>query len=60
MFCSKCGNENPNDSKFCGKCGLALTAANKSANRAILLILVVILVLLLLYAFAGGSPIIST
>lgn len=24
MFCSKCGEENPDDSKFCSKCGAAL------------------------------------
>jgi uncharacterized membrane protein YvbJ len=31
MFCSQCGEKNPEDSKFCSKCGAALTA---KAERA--------------------------
>jgi len=27
MFCPQCGEKNPDDSKFCSKCGEALTAA---------------------------------
>ena len=26
MFCSQCGEKNPDDGKFCSKCGTALTA----------------------------------
>lgn len=31
MFCSKCGEKNPDDSKFCSKCGEALTAPKAPA-----------------------------
>jgi len=27
MFCSKCGAENPDGARFCGKCGAAMAAA---------------------------------
>ncbi len=31
MFCSKCGEKNPDDGKFCSKCGTALTATKAPA-----------------------------
>lgn len=27
MFCPKCGQQNPDEAKFCGKCGAAVSAA---------------------------------
>jgi uncharacterized membrane protein YvbJ len=34
MFCPQCGEENPDDNKFCSKCGAALTAkAEKAPSR---------------------------
>jgi uncharacterized membrane protein YvbJ len=34
MFCPKCGEENPDENKFCSKCGAALTAkAEKAPSR---------------------------
>ena len=27
MFCPKCGQQNPEEAKFCGKCGAAVSAA---------------------------------
>ena len=27
MFCSKCGEKNPDEARFCGKCGASLSAA---------------------------------
>ena len=36
MFCPKCGQQNPEEAKFCGKCGAAFLAAPASqANRAV-------------------------
>ena len=34
MFCSQCGEKNPDDSKFCSKCGAALVAAAEPAPEA--------------------------
>jgi hypothetical protein len=34
MFCSQCGEKNPDDSKFCSKCGAALVAAAEPAPAA--------------------------
>jgi uncharacterized membrane protein YvbJ len=28
MFCPKCGQTNPNEAKFCGKCGAAMALAD--------------------------------
>jgi uncharacterized membrane protein YvbJ len=28
MFCPKCGQQNPDEAKFCGKCGAAVSAAS--------------------------------
>jgi uncharacterized membrane protein YvbJ len=34
MFCPQCGEKNPDDAKFCSKCGAALTAkAEKAPSR---------------------------
>ena len=60
MLCSNCGTQLPEDSRFCWKCGRALRAAGRKSEITILCILLAILALLLLYAFSGGSPIIST
>lgn len=27
MYCPKCGEQNPDEAKFCGKCGATITAA---------------------------------
>lgn len=36
MFCPKCGQQNPDEAKFCGKCGAAVSAAPASQpNRAV-------------------------
>ena len=29
MFCPKCGTENPDNAKFCGSCGSAMTVVNE-------------------------------
>jgi uncharacterized membrane protein len=34
MFCSKCGTENPDGTKFCSKCGAGLGAATKPIEGA--------------------------
>jgi uncharacterized membrane protein YvbJ len=36
MFCPKCGQQNPDEAKFCGKCGAAVSAAPAGQpNRAV-------------------------
>jgi len=38
MFCSKCGNENPNDSQFCSKCGVKLNdSTNKETKETVIM-----------------------
>ena len=34
MFCSQCGEKNPDDARFCSKCGAALAAAEAPAPAA--------------------------
>lgn len=34
MFCPKCGKENSDDLKFCGRCGANISAPNASSNSA--------------------------
>ncbi len=34
MFCSQCGEKNPDNAKFCSKCGAALKAAAAPAKPA--------------------------
>jgi uncharacterized membrane protein YvbJ len=33
MFCPKCGQQNPDEAKFCGKCGAAVSAAPPGPGR---------------------------
>ena len=35
MFCSKCGNANPDTAQFCNKCGSPLSASAKSVGSAL-------------------------
>lgn len=52
MKCSKCGKENPNDSKFCQYCGgLFERDKEKGNSKVIIIILIIILVCALV---AGG------
>ena len=32
MFCPKCGYKNPDDARFCGKCGEMLPAPDEDFN----------------------------
>jgi hypothetical protein len=32
MFCPKCGQQNPDEAKFCGKCGAAVSVAPASQS----------------------------
>jgi uncharacterized membrane protein len=34
MLCPKCGTENPDDAKFCSKCGASLGAASDPSGRS--------------------------
>jgi uncharacterized membrane protein YvbJ len=33
MFCPKCGQQNPDEAKFCGKCGAAVSVAPAVPGR---------------------------
>ncbi len=35
MFCSKCGTENPEDAKFCSRCGAGMGAGATGAEDAV-------------------------
>lgn len=35
MFCPKCGQSNPDEAKFCGKCGAAVSAAAPKPVHAV-------------------------
>ena len=35
MFCSKCGQENASDARFCSKCGTALTGTTTTSDEQI-------------------------
>lgn len=35
MFCPKCGQTNPNEAKFCGKCGAAMALADTQAPAGV-------------------------
>jgi len=34
VFCTQCGHQNPADSRFCARCGAALTAAGRAGERS--------------------------
>ena len=35
MFCTQCGHQNPDGSRFCSRCGAALTRAGAGAEGAV-------------------------
>ena len=59
MLCKKCGTENPDGAKYCGKCGKALnekSTAKKNREKGIVLALcVIVAVVLLVYTLGGRS-----
>lgn len=53
MFCPNCGNQVPDDSKFCGSCGAKLMTdapAKKKSGKTVKIIAIVAVILLLLAA----------
>ncbi|MBC7231647.1 MAG: zinc-ribbon domain-containing protein [Chloroflexi bacterium] len=58
MYCPYCGAWNPEDSKFCGKCGRRLQAASQSRQgrgKGLCLLLAVIGTFLILLVVAGSA-----